>query len=102
MLTMMMSWRTWIVLPMLCLVLSELQAQVAVRGRVEIEGGEKARRGSIPGTVVWLTPVLDAGNDAARPAVTPPPHAQLVQKNKSFDPHILVVQAGTAVEFPNR
>ena len=27
---------------------------------------------------------------------------RLVQKNKSFEPHILVVPAGSMVEFPNR
>src|SRR6202041_1928879 len=56
----------------------------------------------------WLT-ALTAGGDAtpawsaaelnpASPAQVP----RLVQKNKSFEPHILVVQAGSQVEFPNR
>jgi hypothetical protein len=33
---------------------------------------------------------------------SPPPNPRLVQKNKSFEPHILVVPAGSMVEFPNR
>jgi hypothetical protein len=33
---------------------------------------------------------------------TPPANPRLVQKNKSFEPHILVVPAGSLVEFPNR
>ncbi|MBZ5664614.1 MAG: hypothetical protein LAO30_08425 [Acidobacteriia bacterium] len=82
---------------------------MTVRGRVEIigEGGKgKARHGTILGTVVWLTPIPGAGGEAT--AATPslpssaPANLRLVQKNKSFEPHILVVPAGTMVEFPNR
>ena len=32
----------------------------------------------------------------------PTDNLRLVQKNKSFEPHILVVPAGSLVEFPNR
>ncbi len=35
-------------------------------------------------------------------AAIPANNLQLVQKNKSFEPHILVVPAGSLVEFPNR
>jgi plastocyanin len=49
--------------------------------------------------VVWLTPL---GNT---PAVSPPQQSsqipQLVQKNKSFQPSLLVIPAGGKVEFPN-
>lgn len=49
--------------------------------------------------VVWLTPVV--------PVVTTsePRHPgpfRLVQKDKMFSPHLLVVPAGASVEFPNR
>ena len=76
-----------------------------VRGRVEVIGGQgkgKARHAAIPGTVVWLTPMTGAGGDAtaAMPA-NPPANSRLVQKNKSFEPHILVVPVGSMVEFPN-
>lgn len=79
-----------------------------VRGRVEVSGegtASKKRHGAVPGTVVWLTPIASNGGDA--PAVTPeasastPQTLRLIQKNKSFDPHILVVPAGSMVEFPN-
>lgn len=51
--------------------------------------------------VVWLTPI---GAGAAPAAVTPPsrPAPQVAQIDKSFDPHVLVIQAGTPVQFPNR
>lgn len=83
-----------------------------VRGRIEVIGTKtgKARRGMIPRTVVWLTPLTTAGagaNSAAPgseldPTASPEQIPRLVQKHKSFDPHILVVPAGSLVEFPNR
>jgi plastocyanin len=79
-----------------------------VRGRVEVIGAEgkaKTRHGTVPGTVVWLTPMTGAGGDATTampsPPANPPASPRLVQKNKSFDPHILVVPVGSMVEFPN-
>ena len=30
------------------------------------------------------------------------PHARLTQRNKSFEPHLLVMPVGSVVEFPNR
>lgn len=47
------------------------------------------------GVVLSLTPVS--------PAHTPKPagHTQMVQKNKTFLPHILPVLTGTTIDFPN-
>ncbi len=86
-----------------------------VRGRVEVivtGGAGKRRHGTIPGTVVWLTPITTTGaaseaataapNSSAGPPASPAQNPRLVQKNKSFEPHILVVPAGSMVEFPNR
>jgi len=79
-----------------------------VRGRVEVigAGGKgKTRHGTIPGTVVWLTPIAGARSEATPatpiPLAGPASNLRLVQKNKSFEPHILVVPAGSMVEFPN-
>jgi plastocyanin len=51
--------------------------------------------------VVWLTPLASAEG-----AVSPPLSGhfapQIAQINKSFDPHILVIQVGTPVQFPNK
>jgi plastocyanin len=85
-----------------------LCAQTAtVVGRVEVagqtkKGHGKARPSVIPATVVWLTalPGGEAGEAGSRPKADP--RARLVQKNKSFEPHVLVVPAGSTVEFPNR
>jgi plastocyanin len=81
-----------------------------VRGRVEVVDGvskSKTRSAPIPGTVVWLTPAIGSVADPVIPtkalhASAPAQPLRLVQKNKSFEPHILVVPAGSTVEFPNR
>jgi plastocyanin len=77
-------------------------AQVTtVRGRVEVVGTVKAHHAVLPGTVIWLTPMPGTAGDAPPPAPTATVKPRLVQKNKSFEPHILVVPAGASVEFPN-
>jgi len=92
--------RTWIAVLALC---TGVLAQVAtVRGRVEVEGSAKTGHTPSPNTVVWLTPVSAAAIDSAPASSAAPPNLRLTQKNKSFEPHVLVVPAGSAVEFPNR
>jgi plastocyanin len=78
---------------------------VRAHGRVEVigEGKAAAKKGPrrpIPSTVVWLTvaPGSDEKLDPPGPATWNP---RLVQKNKSFEPHLLVVPAGSTVAFPN-
>jgi len=48
-------------------------------------------------TLVWLVPLTTA------PIPQPPPQKglQLLQRHKTFVPHLLVVQAGSMVQFPN-
>jgi len=78
-----------------------VDAQVTVRGRVEVEGTVNARHAVLPGTVIWLTPVPGGASDPSLTAPSASANLRLVQKNKSFEPHILVVPAGSSVEFPN-
>ena len=77
--------------------------EVNVTAQIELigEGKSHARRKDRADIVVWLSSL---GDSALRPVseATPPPAPRLVQKDKKFTPHLLVVQAGTAVEFPNR
>jgi len=83
----------------LCFSVTTLCAQVSiVHGRVEVEGTAKTR-GLLPSTVVWLTPVA---GDPPPPSGNALGTMRLTQRNKSFEPHLLVVPAGSAVEFPNR
>jgi plastocyanin len=84
------------------------QPSAIVRARVDTIGTEvrgKPQREAIPATVVWLVPMAGALESA--PAVPGASSARaatlrLVQRNKSFAPHILVIPAGSTVEFPNR
>ncbi len=47
--------------------------------------------------VVWLEPL--AGTVTS--AFTPREHYTLLQKNRTFNPHLLVVPVGSVVQFPN-
>jgi plastocyanin len=49
-------------------------------------------------TVVWLTPV---GGTVETPRQKPSEIPQLVQRDKSFHPSLLVIPVGGKVEFPN-
>lgn len=51
--------------------------------------------------VIWLTPL---GAVTGAPASLSTGHSapQIAQINKSFDPHVLVIQVGTPVQFPNK
>ena len=66
-----------------------------VHGRITVIHQSKSEHNSGE-VVIWLTP------KQAMPLTTPPSGTMLVQKNKSFSPHVLAVMQGTEVEFPNR
>ena len=77
----------------------------SVSAAVEITGGKAAKKGDAPGAdlsgvVIWLTPAdgraLPSAGELKRPRPT------ITQQNKSFTPHVLVVQVGTSVLFPNK
>jgi len=51
--------------------------------------------------VIWLTP-LTSGEAAASASSSGHPAPQIAQINKSFDPHVMVIQVGTPVQFPNK
>jgi plastocyanin len=53
-------------------------------------------KGHAPAAVVWLVPV-----DPVTARSADPGHFTLVQKNRMFSPHLLVVPVGSAVSFPN-
>ena len=72
---------------------------VTVTARVAWTGARHIRKHDSPEAVVWLTPL---GGSAPQWKPKPGPIPKLVQKNKSFSPHLLVVPVGSVVEFPNR
>jgi len=72
------------------------RAPVTAQVHVGNQGKGKSDRGD-GGVVVWLRP-LDrsvASGDAR------PKREKLIQIHKTFEPHVLVVQAGSTVDFPN-
>src|SRR5271157_2632845 len=81
-----------------CVVTTSARAEdVNVTGRVVLEGAPNVSPAT--STVVWLAPMGTEGN-AATPVA--PMHSVLQQKNKTFEPHLLVVTKGSTVDFPNR
>jgi plastocyanin len=90
-----------------CLAVARAQ-KVTARGRVELEGqpnaaGKGKRASDIPQTVVWLTAAPGSDVRLEPPApIAGGPAARLTQRNKSFEPHLLVIPVGSTVEFPNR
>ena len=94
---------------MLCGMSFSSRAQNApVTAQVEIvakSGAKPAATHAAPasraGVVVWLEPIESDGKPIAF-AIDPPRDVQLVQRNKTFEPHVLVVPVGTVVQFPNR
>ncbi len=77
----------------------EVTAQVMVQ---EKAGAGVPRHKGNPraeSTVVWLTPLQPDGHSAATGHPGP---FRLVQKDKMFMPHLLVVPTGSSVDFPNQ
>jgi len=57
----------------------------------------KARKEAQPSAAIWLMPLHPAGT----PAPDPDRVYTLLQKDKQFSPHLLVVPVGSLVQFPN-
>lgn len=73
------------------------QAQQTLKAHVDLtRGGHPVKDASR--AVIWLTPV---GTTVEPPKQDPGQIPQLVQKNKSFRPALVVIPVGGKVEFPN-
>jgi plastocyanin len=73
----------------------------ALTGGVALEDSRNPavrRHKDFSGVVLWLEPA--AGANSAPTAVSSR-HAQMIQRDKHFIPHVLAIQVGTAVDFPN-
>jgi plastocyanin len=88
--------RSWMCALVLCGV-SAVAQEVTLSGHVAlVNQGQSAGPSQSGNAVVWLSP----DKTPAPPAKLA--HSRLTQKNKSFDPHVLVIPVGSVVEFPNR
>lgn len=79
------------------LLLATVGAQAQLKAHVDLtRDGHRLKNASQ--AVVWLTPM---GVSVAPPKQKPSEIPQLVQKDKSFHPSLLVIPVGGKVEFPN-
>src|SRR5260370_27435612 len=92
----------WLLLVIVATVVRAGAQEPSVTGRVELFSTESAKKAeNASSVVVWLVPA------SGTPAVTLQTNSsqaqglRLVQKEKSFHPHLLVVKVGATVEFPN-
>ena len=99
------------ILALVCFGSCALLAQTGlplVTVKVEIVNPQAAKRpvaskesADLSNIVVWLTPLAPgAGTASASPSGHAAP--RIAQINKSFDPHVLIIQVGTPVQFPNK
>jgi plastocyanin len=55
--------------------------------------------GGLDSVIAWLKPLRGSDIPAAPPGAARP---RMVQQNRQFEPHLLVVPTGSSVDFPNR
>jgi plastocyanin len=67
---------------------------VELRAKLELAGSNQR---TLPPAVIWL----EAMPGTTAPAFTPGRHYTLLQKNRTFSPHLQVVPVGAKVDFPN-
>ena len=93
-------WRLYVEVLAVALLLScfttAASAANVFRAQVTINRGSKPADDN-SNVVVWLTPQ----DQPPLTAPAEPRHFRLVQKNKKFEPHLLVIPIGSVVEFPN-
>jgi len=89
----------FIAAPLMLLLCSTGHTQsVDVMAHVQFTHADKVKAAHLQssGVVIWLNPTSDDPQASAKPG-----HFRLVQKDKSFHPHLLVVPLGSSVDFPN-
>src|SRR5216684_8195060 len=76
-----------------------VSAKILMSSQQQVEEKRHKSPANTANVVVWLVPLQPDDTKL----VNPPRQAtyRLVQKNKQFSPHLLVVPTGTSVEFPN-
>jgi plastocyanin len=77
------------------------RSMLTVKGHVSVSHADAAEAVSdgAGGVVVWLVPAETNRKD--RRSSIESPHYKIVQRDKTFVPHLLVVPVGSTVEFPN-
>jgi plastocyanin len=101
----MVGWVCAVALTSACTVRAEqntVTAHVAIKKKSDVKE-EKAPSApsDASNVVIWLKPLDHSGAEVAL-AEQGKKRMQLVQRNKTFQPHLLVVPVGSVVDFPNR
>ena len=99
----------WLVMLLGCAYCVQLSAQErSVSVDIVITGTGARNPKSVGGkasdasnVAVWLTPLDRPAVSTSDPAAKQRP-PRVVQRNKTFEPHVLIVPVGTSVEFPNK
>jgi plastocyanin len=94
-----MIWRS-LIFSSLALLCGGIGRSATITGKVELAFSQDPnvrKHLDYSGVVVWLEPVSGA---VVMPAASH--HAEMLQKNKTFTPHVLAITVGTTVDFPNR
>lgn len=90
--------RTCFRLPVAAIALASLLRAATISGHIELVDSHASavtKSRDYSGVVVWLQPTEETHR------CTPAGHAQMLQKDKRFSPHILPICVGTSVSFPN-
>jgi plastocyanin len=66
-----------------------------------VSDGNAGKVSDASNVAVWLSP-LDRASLAAPASTLPKNPPRLIQRDKTFEPHIVIVQVGTTVDFPNK
>jgi plastocyanin len=76
--------------------------EFAVTGQIELLNDVTGRSSfNASNVVVWLTPIPGSASRNQTRARFSYRSLRIAQKHKAFDPHVLAVEVGSAVQFPN-
>jgi plastocyanin len=70
-----------------------------VTGQVELRMSSSGHSADASGVVVWLVPTAASLQKVS--ATSQKTHYRLLQRNKRFEPNLLVIPVGSIVDFPN-
>lgn len=92
--------RMWISIAgfVFCMGVAAAQTEPTVDVHLRIESPRHGTKRDISPAVAWLAPLPQT----ALSPFLPDQHYKLLQKNREFRPHLLVIPVGSVVEFPNK
>jgi plastocyanin len=77
--------------------MTHAQSATTVDVRMRLQFARNPKKQPAPSSVLWLKPLEQTPADP----FVPQHHYTLLQKNRMFSPHLLVIPVGSTVNFPN-